>query len=139
MKKIFRSYFRNRKYFTCPGIEPRPVEYRPCILPLGQATLKRNYSYLLLILSIACQQVYRIPKRLPKLYTTPFGATLPVLQTPQRNFQILRTNKLGRRLHKPKQTPGKFMSISYKTITEKQTTYSHVRCKFHCSRICNYD
>ena len=29
---------------------------RPCILPLGQATLKRNDSYLLLILSIACQQ-----------------------------------------------------------------------------------
>ena len=31
--------FQNIKYFACPGIEPTPVKYRPCILPLSQAAL----------------------------------------------------------------------------------------------------
>ena len=33
------KYFQNIKYFACPGIEPTPVKYRPCILPLSQAAL----------------------------------------------------------------------------------------------------
>ena len=34
------KYFQNIKYFTCPWIEPTPVKYRPCILPLSQPVLK---------------------------------------------------------------------------------------------------
>ena len=33
------KYFYIIKYFTCPGIEPTPVKYRPCILPLSQPVL----------------------------------------------------------------------------------------------------
>ena len=33
------KYFQNIKYLACPGIEPTPVMYRLCILPLGQAAL----------------------------------------------------------------------------------------------------
>ena len=42
-------------------------------------------------------------------------------------------------LHQPQQTPGKFLPLSFKTTTQKQTTYSHVRCKLHRSRICYND
>ena len=59
-------------------------------------------------------EVYRIFKLLPKLHTTPFGTALTVLQTPQRNFQILCTDKFGRRLHEPQQTPRKFLPVSTK-------------------------
>ena len=64
-------------------------------------------------------KVYWISKLLSKLHTTPFRAAFSVLQTPQRNLQILRTHKLGGSLHQPQQTSGKFLSISIKTTTEK--------------------
>ena len=33
------KYFQNLKYFPCPGLEPTPVDYRSCILPLSQAAI----------------------------------------------------------------------------------------------------
>ena len=64
-------------------------------------------------------KVYWIFKLLSKLHTMPFRTTFSVLQTPQRNLQILRTHKLGRSLHQPQQTSEKFLPISIKTSTEK--------------------
>ena len=84
-------------------------------------------------------KVYWIFKLLPKLHTTSVGMAFSVLQAPQRNLQILRINKSSRSLHQPQQTPGKFLPLSSKTTTQKQTTYSHVRCKLHRSRICYND
>ena len=84
-------------------------------------------------------EVYRIFTLLPKLHTTPFGTALSVFQTPQRNVQSLCTNKFGRKLHKPQQGPRKFLSVSVKTTTKKETTYSHVRCKLRSSSICYHD
>ena len=115
------------------------------IIPNGVAPqadkLKEFFSKLRLLSQIkkGGTEVYRIFKLLPKLHTTPFGTALSVLQTPQRNLQTLRTNKFGRSLHKPQQTPRIFLPVSIKTTTEKQATYSHVQCMFHSSRICYHD
>ena len=38
-QNVFLCLFRSIKISTVLGIEPRPVEYRPCILPLSQAAL----------------------------------------------------------------------------------------------------
>ena len=71
-------------------------------------------------------KVHWIFKLLPKLHSTPFRTAFSVLQASQRNLRIQRTKKLGRSLYQPQQTLGKFLPVSFKTTSQKQTTYSHV-------------
>ena len=65
--------------------------------------------------------------------------TYSVFQTPQKNLQILCTNKLGRGLHKTHSTSGKLLSTRVETTIKRQTTYCHVRCKLHSSWIWYHD
>ena len=61
--------------------------------------------------------MYRILELLPQLYSATLRTAIPVFQTPQGEFQILRTHESGRRLHQSEQTSGKLIVMSDTSFT----------------------
>ena len=82
-------------------------------------------------------EVFGIFKQFSKLHTAPFERLSPFFKLLKElsNFYVP-TNLVEDFTNLNKLLEN---SVSIKTTTEKQATYSHVRCMFHSSRICYHD